>query len=284
MVILVTGSKGLLGNDFCQILSKNHRVIALGRDELDITRPETVDKVKNYSPDLVCHLAAYTDVDGCEKNPEKAFEVNGQGTRNVALGARKARVPILYLSTDYLFDGEKKEPYKENDSPNPLNVYGRSKLEGENRIMEILQDYYIVRSSWLFGVSGKNFVDTILKLAEEREVLQVVADQIGSPTYTPDLAEALQKLIDLGSFGVYHVTNSGSCSWFEFARKACELAEVTNCRLEETDTERFPRPATRPSYSVLDNSHFQGVLGCSIRSWEEALGDYMVMRKSVQDG
>jgi dTDP-4-dehydrorhamnose reductase len=285
MVILVTGAKGLLGTDLCKVLQENHQVIPLDIGELDVTLPDTEKEILNYSPDIVCHLAAYTDVDGCETNSDKAFRINGLGTKNVALGAKKAGVPLLYLSTDYLFDGNKKEPYHEGDQPNPLNVYGKSKLEGEKALAEVLQDYYIVRSSWLFGMGGKNFVNTILKLANERKVLKVVDDQVGTPTYTLDLSEGLRRLIDSRStaspcpYGIYHITNSGNCSWYDFADKILDISGVDECRLERTNSENFPRSARRPSYSVLDNGNFKKISGFSLRSWSEALGDFI--KKSI---
>jgi dTDP-4-dehydrorhamnose reductase len=287
MIILVTGAKGLLGTAFCKVLQKSHQVIPLDIGELDVTLPDTANEISNFSPDIVCHLAAYTDVDGCEKNSDKAFRVNGLGTKNVALGAKKAGVPLLYLSTDYLFDGKKKEPYREDDQPNPLNVYGKSKLEGEKTLTEVLQEYYIVRSSWLYGEGGRNFVRTILRLSGERKVLEVVDDQVGTPTYTKDLSEGLKRLIerrssgDTAPFGVYHITNSGSCSWYDFAAEILEISGVDDCRLERTNSENFPRPAGRPPYSVLDNGNFKNFSGFSLRSWKDAVNDFLKNQSDI---
>jgi dTDP-4-dehydrorhamnose reductase len=231
---LITGAGGQLGAALRETFPEAD---ARAREELDVTRP--LDLVTDCY--LVLHTAAWTDVDGAEARPEEARLVNVEGTRNVAaLGA-----PLVYYSTDYVFDGTKREPYVESDESNPLSVYGRTKLEGEREV----RDGWIVRSSWLFGWSGRNFVRTMLELGRERDEVSVVADQVGSPTYVGHVAEATRALLELPR-GVWHVSANGECSWAEFARAIFEEAGL-DCRVREISTEELGRPAPRPSYSVL---------------------------------
>lgn len=208
------------GRDLAIFLSRNHQVISFSRSDCDVTDPLVVSPtIGKARPDILIHAAALTAVDQCERYPDLAFHVNAGGTRNVALACSKARVPMLYISTGYVFDGEKPAPYVETDPPNPINVYGKSKLEGEKQVSELVDRLWIVRVSWLFGPLGKNFVRTILEQARRGESLRVVDDQMGAPTYTMDVAEMLEKIIERGSPGVYHLTNQGYCSWFDFARE-----------------------------------------------------------------
>jgi dTDP-4-dehydrorhamnose reductase len=230
--VLITGAGGLLGAALREAFPEAD---ARTREDLDVTRPFSAEA------DLVLHAAAWTDVDGAESDPAGAGLVNVEGTRNVAaLGA-----PLAYFSSDYVFEGSKREPYVESDEPRPLSVYGRTKLEGEREVRE----GWIVRSSWLFGPTGTNFVRTMLRLAEERDELSVVADQVGCPTYVGHLAEATRELLSLPG-GVWHLAAEGECSWAEFARSIFEEAGV-DCRVREITTEEFGRPAPRPAYSVL---------------------------------
>ncbi|MQY69334.1 MAG: dTDP-4-dehydrorhamnose reductase [Firmicutes bacterium] len=252
--------------------------------EADITNKEEIIKViRDEKPEIVIHAAAYTDVDGCEKNEDLTYRVNSTGTQNVALACKECKAIIAYISTDFVFDGEKKEPYLESDKLNPLSVYGESKLAGERHISLLLDRYFIIRTSWLFGKHGRNFVNTILKLAQEKKELRVVNDQVGAPTYTKDLAHAISKLINLthnsslithNLFGIYHISNSGSCSWYEFAQ---EILRVTSYKLRVTSvsSEELNRPARRPKFSVLDNSHYIKTVGKSLRPWQEALREYL---------
>ena len=263
--------------------------------EADITNEEEVMKaVCDTRPEIVIHAAAYTDVDGCEKNEDLAYRINGTGTQNVALACRKCKAVIAYISTDFVFDGEKKEPYLESDEPNPLSIYGKSKLKGERHISSPLDKYFIIRTSWLFGRHGRNFVNTILKLAQEKKELRVVNDQIGSPTYTKDLAYAINKLLHHTShipglaprsgagthhtdtFSIYHISNSGSCSWYEFAQ---EILRVTSYGLQvkSISSEELERPARRPKFSVLDNSRYIRAVDKSLRPWQEALREYLTI-------
>jgi dTDP-4-dehydrorhamnose reductase len=230
--VLITGAGGQLGAALREAFPEAD---ARTREDLDVTRPFSAEA------DLVLHAAAWTDVDGAESDPAGAGLVNVEGTRNVAaLGA-----PLAYFSSDYVFEGSKREPYVESDEPRPLSVYGRTKLEGEREVRE----GWIVRSSWLFGPTGTNFVRTMLRLAEERDELSVVADQVGCPTYVGHLAEATRELLSLPG-GVWHLAAEGECSWAEFARSIFEEAGV-DCRVREITTEEFGRPAPRPAYSVL---------------------------------
>jgi dTDP-4-dehydrorhamnose reductase len=230
--VLITGAGGQLGAALREAFPEAD---ARTREDLDVTRPFSAEA------DLVLHAAAWTDVDGAESDPAGAGLVNVEGTRNVAaLGA-----PLAYFSSDYVFEGSKREPYVESDEPRPLSVYGRTKLEGEREVRE----GWIVRSSWLFAPTGTNFVRTMLRLAEERDELSVVADQVGCPTYVGHLAEATRELLSLPG-GVWHLAADGECSWAEFARSIFEEAGV-DCRVREITTEEFGRPAPRPAYSVL---------------------------------
>lgn len=277
MRVALTGSDGMLGfaikSTFTDI-----ELVGLSRRDIDITNlDKTVSKIKEIKPDYLLHAAAYTDVDGCELNPEKAYLVNGIGTRNVTMACEAIGCPIMYISTDYVFDGAKKEPYDEWDLPNPINKYGLSKLLGERFVMSFTNRFYIVRTSWLYGKNGKNFVDSIIKLLSEKEELNVVNDQIGSPTYTNDLAVKLKELIGRG-YGVYHITNASRCSWYEFAVEIAKLSRHIrdNVKVKPATTDKINRPARRPSFSVLENTmlRLEGIK--ELRHWRDALEDYLM--------
>jgi dTDP-4-dehydrorhamnose reductase len=279
MRVLITGAKGQLGSDLLRVLSPHHEVTGFSHQELPVENIEAVlKKVFDVKPDLVVHAAAYTYVDDCEKNPEKAYLINALGTRNVVLASQKVRAKLLYISTDYIFDGEKKKPYFEFDPPNPLSVYGKSKLAGEWFVQNLLNEFYIVRTSWLYGLNGRNFVKTIFELAENKPFLEVVEDQVGSPTYTLDLAKKIAEIIESDYFGVYHITNQGYCSWFDFARKILKLSGV-NKEVKPVKTEDFPRPAKRPKFSVLENFVLKNSGFSLLRNWEEALLDFLTELK-----
>jgi dTDP-4-dehydrorhamnose reductase len=278
--ILITGAGGQLGRDLVKVLGGQHQLYPFGHD-LDITDySKIVSTISSIKPDLVIHAAAMTDVDGCELNPDQAFKVNALGTQNVALACRQSNAKILYLSTDFVFDGKKREPYAEFDPPNPLSVYGKSKLAGENYIITLLPNYFIVRTAWLYGREGMNFVKTILKLAEEKNELKVVNDQVGSPTYSCDLAQMIAKIIETDFFGTYHVTNAGGVSWYEFAKKILEMAGIKGVRVTPITSEELNRPAPRPAYSVLRNYvlELRGI--GRMRNFEDALKDYFSEDKS----
>ncbi len=275
MRILIIGSEGMLGHDLVDILSADNEVSTTTIDTLDITDiDKTIQTVNEVNPDVLVHAAAYTDVDGSESNSDLAYKVNTLGTRNVAVACQKADSAMVYICTDYVFDGTKGSSYYEYDQTNPLSVYGKTKLGGEIYIRDILNKFYITRTSWLYGFHGPNFVTTMLNLAETNDVISVVNDQIGSPTYTVDLANSIAKLITKPNYGIYHITNSDHCSWFEFAKEIFNNAGV-NIDLKPVTTEEFPRPAFRPKYSVLENYNWRLEGFPKIRSYKKALKDYM---------
>ncbi len=280
MRLLVTGARGMLGSELCDILSANHQVVGIDIQEIDLTKGDAPQAVAGYLPEMVLHCAAMTDVDGCERDPAAARAVNGEGTRHVAMACRELGAPLLYISTDFVFDGAKGQPYCEWDSPNPLGHYGRSKLEGEQHVRELLKEFYIVRTSWLYGSKGRNFVRTVLAKAREAGTVRVVSDQVGSPTYARDLARAISQLISSGKYGTYHLTNSGICSWFDLARKAVELAGIPAAVMPITSGE-YPTPTRRPAYSVLRNFCWERNFGSLLRPWEEGLADYLAEEGST---
>ncbi|MFY9540482.1 MAG: dTDP-4-dehydrorhamnose reductase [Methanosarcina flavescens] len=259
---LIIGSSGMLGSDLCKTFPD---AVKLTHHDLDITdREQVIESILKIKPDVVINAAAYTNVDGCEDNKELAFQVNGYGPGYIAEACARAGAKLVHFSTDYVFDGSKKE-YVESDIPDPINVYGDSKLLGEKKIIENMDDYRIVRISWLFGMHGKNFVETMLKLSGEMDTVKVVNDQFGKPTYTMDLASKVKEIIELDP-GIYHITNDGICSWYEFASSIID--NVIPCTSEE-----FPRKAKRPKYSVLVNTKTE-----PMRHWREALKAYLKER------
>jgi dTDP-4-dehydrorhamnose reductase len=282
--MLLIGAKGMLGRDLLNILQssdgtdsfKNVEVIGWDVDEIDIRQEVgTLSKIESLRPDVVIHLAAYTDVDGCEINPEEAFRVNAEGTKHVARGARACGARVVYLSTDYVFDGEKKEGYVESDSPRPLNVYGQTKLKGEQYLQERVEDHLIIRTQWLYGKYGKNFVSSILRQAREKQTLTIVNDQIGSPTYTVDLSKAIRTLIQHNSRGIFHVANQEVCTWYTFAQAILKLSRLEGISLIPISSKELSRRAVRPSYSVLNTDKLRRETGMSLRSWSEALKEYL---------
>jgi len=224
----------------------------------------------------VVHAAAFTDVDGSESKADLAYQVNVLGSRNVAVACRETNSALVYICTDYVFDGTKGTPYQEYDQTNPLSVYGKTKHLGEVYVRDLLSKFYIVRTSWLYGYHGPNFITTMLKLAETHDTISVVSDQIGSPTYTVDLAKAIAKLIKKPAYGIYHVTNSDHCSWYEYAQLIFEIAGK-DIDLKPVTTEEFGSPAPRPKYSVLDNYNWKMEGFPKIRSYKDALKEYMAL-------
>jgi len=277
--ILVVGAKGMLGRDLMGILDSSFskdEIIGWDIEEMDIQKEdESITKIEKLRPEILIHIAAYTDVDGCELDKEKAFAVNAEGTRHVALAASKCHTKMVYLSTDYVFDGEKREPYLENDSPHPLNVYGHSKLKGEQYVQEWVKDSLIIRTQWLYGPFGRNFVDSILRQAREKDALSIVNDQIGSPTYTADLAKAISGLIQFDARGIFHVANSDLCTWYTFGRAILKLSGVNRVRVVPISSKELARPAARPSYSALNCQKLEKETGLTMRPWSEALKDYL---------
>lgn len=272
MRIFITGATGMLGNDLVKVLSKDHKII---KKRVDITIiDDLLDFITRAKPDMIIHTAAFTDVDAAESDKDKAYKVNVLGTRNVTLAASKVKAPIVYISTDYIFDGEKSGGYYEFDKPNPINFYGLTKYLGEVCVRDFTNKFYIVRTSWLFGKHGKNFVKTILELAQENEKIQVVDDQIGSPTYTLDLAEAIGELIEKPAYGIYHITNSGHCSWYEFAKEVFREADI-NINIEPVASSEFKRPAKRPKCSILKNYNWKMEGFPTLRDYRVALQEYL---------
>ena len=275
MKILITGSNGMLGQDLIEELADKHTVIAASSRILDITdEMKVMDYVNSTKPDIIINSAAYTDVDGCETNVEKAYSVNGEGPRNLALACRENDIPLIHVSTDYVFKGNTQTPRLEDDELGPLSVYGKSKLEGEKAIEEILDKYFILRTAWLYGYNGGNFPKTMLQLAKDHDKLTVVYDEVGTPTYTPDLAKAIAELVDSDKYGTYHLTNSDSTSWYDFAKLIFEIADV-DVEVEPVTASEFARAAKRPNYSVLNNEKWKANGFTPLRSYREAIKDYI---------
>jgi dTDP-4-dehydrorhamnose reductase len=283
MRILITGSKGMLGRDLSALLQVRHEVVGADLPEVDITNLQLVQaEILGAGLDAVIHTAAFTAVDDCEQRPEVAFQVNAEGTRNVAMACRESSVPLLYISTDYVFDGRKPTPYVENDIPNPLNVYGASKLQGEKYVAELLPAAWIVRTSWLFGPMGKNFVRTILERARRGNPLRVVEDQFGAPTYTVDLADKLEQIVMKGKPGIYHATNRGCCSWFDFAGEILRQAGLCHTPLVAIPTSASDRPALRPRNSRLAHRRLESEGLGLLPPWQDALKRYLERESQAQ--
>lgn len=276
MKILVLGHKGMLGTDLMRRLGEGHDVVGRDVDEIDITLESSCREViADVMPEIVVNAAAYTDVDGCESNREKCFAVNAEGVRNICLAAGRTGARVVHYSTDYVFDGTKGEPYLEDDQTNPLSVYGESKLAGELNLKRCGGDFVLIRTEWLYGHNGRNFVKTIVAKAGEEKHLTVVDDQTGSPTFTWDLAGATRSLIEGNHRGVFHVTNRGSCSWFEFAREIIAVKGIKGVTVSPISSSQLKRPAKRPAYSVLSCRRFIDATGRTMRFWKLALQDYM---------
>lgn len=283
MNVLVTGARGMLGQDLVPYLEQQgHRVLAADLKELDITQPEAVLAFFTaHRPQVVIHGAAYTAVDKAESDAATAYLVNGYGTQNVAVACKAIDAAMVYISTDYVFNGTQPHPYLPNDPTAPLGVYGRSKLMGEWAVQGILERYFIVRTSWLYGKHGKNFVDTMIHLAQTQKELKVVADQKGSPTWTMTLAKALEQLIQTDQYGIHHCSDEGTCTWFDFAEEILRQKGLTT-PVRPVTTEEFKRPAPRPQYSLLDKSSLHH-LGIPLADWRESLSQYLAEAKPCVD-
>lgn len=279
MKILITGSNGMLGHDLIEVLKDENELILTTSKTLDITDKEnTIEFILKNKPDVVINSAAYTDVDGCETNQDLAYAVNGEGVRNLALGCKQVDCPLVHVSTDYVFDGTARDPIAEDGEIGPISIYGKSKLKGEEAILEVLDKYFIVRTAWLYGINGKNFPKTMLELSKNHSEITVVYDEVGTPTYTPDLAYGISQLIETDLFGIYHLTNSGSCSWCEFAKYIFEIAEKDVNVIPVTASE-FSRPAPRPHYSVLKNKKWIENGFEPLRDYKEAISEYVELIK-----
>lgn len=282
MKVLIIGANGQLGTDLRKALS-NFEVVPLLHKDIEVTDIASVESaLAKHKPDAIINTAAYVRVDDCETEPDKAFQVNALGARNIAVAAQEIGAKLVHISTDYVFGGEaepRTTPYTEFDTPVPLNIYGRSMLAGENFVQHLCPKHFIIRASALFGIAGSsgkggNFVETIIKLAKERDELRVVNDQVCSPTYTPDLARKIAQLITTEYYGIFHITNKGTCSWYEFAKEILKLASLKTPVIPVTSTE-YPQKARRPGYSVLDNYHLRLLGMDDMRTWQEALKDYL---------
>ncbi|GAS84710.1 dTDP-4-dehydrorhamnose reductase [Paenibacillus amylolyticus] len=282
MKVLVTGSNGQLGRDVVLLLeNEGHSVLACDRDQMNITNQAQCNEVvSSFHPEVVIHCAAYTAVDAAETDIDGAYKVNAVGTRNVAVAAEKTGAKLIYISTDYVFDGKSVDPYQEYDDTNPQSEYGKSKRAGEWLVQSLSSKWFVVRTSWVYGLHGNNFVKTMLKLGQEKPKLQVVHDQKGSPTYTLDLAGFLMELMTTEMYGIYHASNSGTCTWYEFTQAIFEEAQTTGgvsiqAKLEPCTTEQFPRPAPRPVNSVMDHMSIRTNGLTDLRPWRDGLKDFI---------
>ena len=288
MKVAVIGANGQLGTDLCKVL-KPSDLIPLTHKDIEITDMQSVKQVfSRYKPDIIINTAAYVRVDDCETDQNKAFSVNALGARNVAVVAQQLGAKLFHFSTDYVFGGESEPrsiPYTEFDTPVPVSVYGKSKLAGENFVRHLCTRYFIIRSSGLFGIAGAsgkdgNFVETMIKLARERDELRVVNDQLCSPTYTSDLASKIVELMGTEYYGIFHITNKGSCSWYEFTKEILRQAGL-NTPVIPISSEQYIQKARRPGYSVLDNYHLR-LLGLDdMPTWQEALNNYMIKKRHI---
>ena len=270
--VLVTGANGQLGYDVVKELQKqNIECYGATRKDFDLVDFEATEKfLVHYMPDVVIHCAAYTAVDKAEDEQGLCYLVNASATENIAEICKKINAKMLYISTDYVFDGTKDGLYEVEDIPNPINVYGKTKLFGEQAVQRILDKYFIVRISWVFGEHGKNFVKTMLKLGKERKEINVVADQYGSPTYTADLAPLLIEMVKTDKYGIYHVTNEGVCTWAEFAEEIFKIAKL-DVKVNHITTEEYPTRARRPTNSRMNKNSLVKNEFCLLNNWHKAL-------------
>jgi dTDP-4-dehydrorhamnose reductase len=282
MRIVLTGSRGLLGREIVAAARPHQEVVGLDLDEFDATDPMSArEAIIVARPDVVIHAAAWTDVDGCESEPDRAMKVNAIGAKNVALAAREADAWLVALSTDYVFDGEKGEAYDESDPPAPLGAYGRSKRLGERFVETIAPRHTIIRTQALFGEGGRNFVDTILAAAKRGGPLRIVADQATCPTFAPHLATEILRILEEGTEGLYHVSARGVCTWLDLAEAALSLTGRTDIRVEPITTEELARPAPRPRYGALRNMHLELTIGDGMPHWRDGLREHLAGREEA---
>jgi len=277
MRILVLGSKGQLGTDLMEVLVPAHVVRGVDIDDFDITSfSDCREIIAEFGPEAVVNAAAYTNVDGCETERDLCFAVNAEGVRNIARACSDRDIKVVHFSTDYVFDGTKGKPYVEEDLCNPINVYGQSKLQSEIYLKEYAGDYLLIRTAWLYGRTGKNFVKTILDKAGQEKKLRVVNDQVGSPTYSADLALAVRLLLEGHHAGVFNVTNRGRCSWYDFAARIIQYAQIPDVEIEAISSGMLQRQALRPAYSVLSCRKFIQETNKTTRYWQVALKDFLM--------
>jgi dTDP-4-dehydrorhamnose reductase len=286
--VLICGAGGQLGTELNRILGEgaaeigpipeiyeDAKVILTGSNDLDITSASTLDAfIQQGQFDLIINCAAMTNVDGCEENEELAYKINAEGAANLARSAEKCGAKLIHISTDYVFDGETPNARIESDSTSPQSAYGRTKLAGENFVTELCAKHFIVRTAWLYGYRGSNFVKTMLNLARQHGSIKVVNDQYGNPTSANDLAYELLKIAQTENYGIYHCTNNGTCTWYDFASEIVDLARIP-CDKTPCSTEEFPRPAKRPAYSGLQNKKLEDTIGDEMRPWKDALVTYL---------
>ena len=281
MKILLLGHKGMLGSDLLLKLKIEHEVVGLDKEEIDIVSAnECKDAIKEIEPDIVINAAAYTNVDGCETAKDECFAVNAEAVKNIAEACRDKNIHIVHFSTDYVFDGMAKQPYQEDHQCNPINTYGASKMAGERYLRSLSDNYILIRTAWLYGIKGKNFVQTILEKVKTAKKLTVVDDQIGSPTYTKDLAAAVDLLIKQNAQGIFHITNRGSCSWYQFAVKILQEAGIHDIDVTPIKSDQLQRPAQRPAYSVLSMQKFIQTTGKTMQPWQLGLQAYLEKRSA----
>ncbi len=281
MKLLVTGAAGMLGRDVMLAAGNaGHQVVGFGHAELDVADAAAVSaKIEGERPDVVINCAAWTDVDGAEEHEEEATRINGVGAGNAAAAAAAVGASVVYVGSDYVFDGSKGAPYVETDQTAPQSAYGRSKLAGEEATRAANKRHFIVRSAWLFGIGGRNFVETMLRLATDHGEVLVVRDQVGSPTYTWHLAYGIVRLIEGVEFGIHHMAAAGACSWYEFASEIFEQAGV-ECKVMSATTEMLGRPAPRPAYSALESQREHAI---GLPSWQDGLAAYLSQRRAESE-
>lgn len=276
MKILILGHKGMLGSELSLRLTPVHDVTGKDIDDFNITSEADCRRVvAECAPEVVINATGYTNVDGCETDREKCFAVNAEGVKLIALACRGKGILIVHFSTDYVFDGQKRTPYREDDPPGPLSVYGASKLAGEQFLREFGEQFLLIRTAWLYGRHGHHFVKAILEKASKTKTLEVVDDQIGSPTYARDLAAAVDLLVVGGHRGLFHVTNRGKCSWYEYACKILQYARIGDVNVTPIRSELLSRPAARPAWSVLDGGKFFSACGKTLPYWQISLQEYL---------
>ena len=276
MKVLVTGVKGQLGYDVVKDLEKRgHQPIGVDRDEMDLMDNEAIRTfIMNLKPEAIIHCAAYTAVDKAEEEVETCYQINAEAVKVISECAKELDVKLIYISTDYVFDGTKEGEYVETDLPNPINVYGASKLKGEEYVQTLLEKYYIVRISWVFGVNGNNFIKTMRRLGSERDELNIINDQVGSPTYTADLAPLLVDMMETDKYGIYHATNEETCSWYEFANEIFKQSGI-EVKTNPITTNQYPTAAKRPMNSRMSKAKLKANGFNLLPTWQEALAHYL---------